>query len=228
MKKFKILFIIVMVAAIFTSCQKEPSAKFTSSKVSANVNETIIFSNSSKDADNYEWEFGDGQTSTTENPTHSYSSAGTFSVKLTAFSKNGKKEDDATGIITIIDTKLEITVIEYVYPYDNYIEDIDVVVYTSYTDWYNEENDVGSGYTDSNGEITFSGCQAINYYIEGAGYDDYNDWYDNDGMYVETGTLTEGETKTFTAYVEYDSTRKSYKFVKLVKTDGMHNEITAK
>jgi len=38
------------------------------------------------------WNFGDGNTSTLNNPTHSYSSANTFSVKLTTISDQGCKD----------------------------------------------------------------------------------------------------------------------------------------
>lgn len=44
------------------------------------------FSNNSTEANSYIWDFGDGNTSTTENPSHSYGSAGTYTVCL--FSTN--------------------------------------------------------------------------------------------------------------------------------------------
>ncbi len=49
----------------------------------------INFINKSTDADFYEWEFGDGLTSTETNPLHTYQTDGLFKIKLTAFSKNG-------------------------------------------------------------------------------------------------------------------------------------------
>lgn len=45
----------------------------------------VRFFNESKDADAYLWNFGDGQTSTEENPEHIYLSAGNFDVTLTVF-----------------------------------------------------------------------------------------------------------------------------------------------
>lgn len=42
------------------------------------------FVNTSTDADTYLWDFGDGGTSTMENPTHTYAMAGTYNVVLTA------------------------------------------------------------------------------------------------------------------------------------------------
>jgi gliding motility-associated-like protein len=45
---------------------------------------SVQFTNNSKDADTYFWDFGDGTTSTEENPVHVYSSFGKFDVTLTA------------------------------------------------------------------------------------------------------------------------------------------------
>jgi PKD repeat protein len=44
----------------------------------------ITFTNLSANATSYLWDFGDGTTSTTENPTHVYSNLGVFNVTLTA------------------------------------------------------------------------------------------------------------------------------------------------
>lgn len=50
---------------------------------------TVQFSNSSQNAATYLWDFGDGTTSTATNPSHTYTSAGQYTVKLFAFNKNG-------------------------------------------------------------------------------------------------------------------------------------------
>ncbi len=44
----------------------------------------VTFSNFSQDASIYEWNFGDGNTSSDENPVHTFASAGTYTVVLTA------------------------------------------------------------------------------------------------------------------------------------------------
>ncbi len=46
---------------------------------------TLTFANTSQNASNYLWNFGDGTTTTTASPTHNYIDAGTYTVKLTAF-----------------------------------------------------------------------------------------------------------------------------------------------
>ena len=67
-----------------------PSAGFTFS-----VNElSVSFSNQSSDSDgtivSYAWQFGDGQTSNLENPTHTYASAGTYTVNLLVTDNDGQ------------------------------------------------------------------------------------------------------------------------------------------
>lgn len=71
----------------FTICiekQELPTANFSSlSSVCLFAN--TLFTNLSTNADSYAWDFGDGGTSTDENPYHSYSSPGTYTVTLIAY-----------------------------------------------------------------------------------------------------------------------------------------------
>ena len=48
------------------------------SKTIANIEEIITFTNNSPDADNFKWEFRDGQTSIDENTSHFCSTSGTY------------------------------------------------------------------------------------------------------------------------------------------------------
>lgn len=80
---------------------KEPSTSFTASKNTVVTGEVINFTNTTVDGFIFEWNFGDGTTSTLENPTHSYEDTGTYNVQLTSFSKNGKKSSSSTLTITV-------------------------------------------------------------------------------------------------------------------------------
>ncbi len=92
MKKLNLLlFFIPLLSFILSSCDKEeqvptPVANFTASKASALVNEEIQFKNSSENATDYLWDFGDGNISMEKNPIHWYTNAGTYKVTLTATS----------------------------------------------------------------------------------------------------------------------------------------------
>ncbi|MCB0397625.1 MAG: PKD domain-containing protein [Flavobacteriales bacterium] len=47
------------------------------------------------------WDFGDGQTSSSQNPTHTYASSGTYTVKLTATNSIGSDSETKAAYITI-------------------------------------------------------------------------------------------------------------------------------
>jgi len=61
----------------------------------------VSFTSFAQGADTYAWDFGDGSTSQEENPTHTYSEAGKYSVKFTVTGAGGTA--DRTEEITITD-----------------------------------------------------------------------------------------------------------------------------
>jgi chitodextrinase len=76
-----------------------PKASFTFSPPEPRVNETVSFTDQSSDPDNdivsWSWDFGDGTTSTSQSPAHSYSQAGTYTVRLSV--RDSKGNWDSTG-----------------------------------------------------------------------------------------------------------------------------------
>ncbi len=82
-----------------TSTSSAPVASFTISGTLA-VNSTITFNNHSSNATSYVWTFGDGGSSTDQNPTHTYTTAGSYTVILTATGNGGNST--ATQTITIV------------------------------------------------------------------------------------------------------------------------------
>lgn len=65
---------------------EKPNAKFTYEK--GNKPLEINFKSTSQNASKVQWDFGDGQTSTSATVSHKYSSAGTYTVSLTAYNGN--------------------------------------------------------------------------------------------------------------------------------------------
>lgn len=98
-----LLFLILIPSAIllFTACEPEPIADFHSSKTTALTGEVIQFTSTSTDAYHFSWEFGDGATSTLENPTHTYTEAGNYMVGLTVQSKSGRSVSTSMTNIVI-------------------------------------------------------------------------------------------------------------------------------
>jgi hypothetical protein len=49
----------------------------------------VTFTNKSTNANTFSWDFGDGETSTDQNPTHTYDAYGVYTVKLSATGEGG-------------------------------------------------------------------------------------------------------------------------------------------
>jgi PKD repeat protein len=61
---------------------------------------TATFTNTSQNAVSYAWDFGDGQTSTVQDPVHSYTADGNYTVRLIATNSCGN--DTAYSTVNII------------------------------------------------------------------------------------------------------------------------------
>lgn len=67
-----------------------PVAAFTASTATPTVNQVVQFSDTSTgNPAAWSWAFGDGGTSTLQNPTHAYTASGMFTVTLTASNSKG-------------------------------------------------------------------------------------------------------------------------------------------
>lgn len=76
------------------------SADFISNIISGDTPLTVQFNDMSTGSPtSWSWDFGDGYTSTEQNPTHTYFSAGTFNVNLIASNANGN--DSKMAMITV-------------------------------------------------------------------------------------------------------------------------------
>lgn len=89
---------IVSLLAIY-SCSKEPTACFTASESTVEEGTSISFKNCSEDGEEYQWTFGDGGSSSTENPNYTYTNSGIYTVELKA--SNGSKDNSTSKTITV-------------------------------------------------------------------------------------------------------------------------------
>jgi PKD repeat protein len=88
---------VLSLSLVISSCEKAPvpTAIFSTSIDGMDV----TFTNSSKDADTYAWNFGDGGSSSDLSPVHTYAENGDYSVSLTASGEGG--QDVMTQTVTI-------------------------------------------------------------------------------------------------------------------------------
>ncbi len=107
-KSFFFACLIAMMAIFATSCQQKgnlPKARFSY----AVDGMTVTFTNASKDAEEYVWNFGDGSLLSKEaNPVHTYAEPGTYSVELTAKNKAG--ENKMSDVIVLETKKFNIKI----------------------------------------------------------------------------------------------------------------------
>lgn len=73
---------------IFSSCKKEPEASFEFDQNNVKPPVTINFTNTSVNAEEYLWNFGDGVTSNEENPSHEYTKGGDYDISLKAYGED--------------------------------------------------------------------------------------------------------------------------------------------
>ncbi len=78
-----------------------PTADFTSGARAGGVPLTVAFTDASKGRpSSWSWNFGDGATSAEENPSHTYTKAGSFTVTLTASNAYGSDTATKAGYVT--------------------------------------------------------------------------------------------------------------------------------
>ncbi|AAM05167.1 DUF3344 domain-containing protein [Methanosarcina acetivorans] len=79
----------------------EPVANFTANTTSGPAPLTVQFTDISTNATGWAWDFGDGNNSTEQNPVHTYSTEGTYTVSLTVSNAGGSDSEVKTEYISV-------------------------------------------------------------------------------------------------------------------------------
>ena len=80
-----------------------PTAEFFGEPLAGRAPFTVHFFNqSSGEIVNWNWDFGDGESGTEQNPVHTFNSPGNYNVKLIVSGKDGTSEESKTGYVTVI------------------------------------------------------------------------------------------------------------------------------
>ncbi len=82
------LFFTIGLIASLSACKKDEPKPVADFAFEVN-DKDVTFTNVSTDASSYEWDFGDGATSTEASPMHTYASYGTYTVTLTSKGSGG-------------------------------------------------------------------------------------------------------------------------------------------
>jgi len=79
-----------------------PTANFSATPTSGLAPLSVAFTDTSSSATTWSWTFGDGATSTAQNPTHTYSSTGSYTVSLTVTDPLGSDTESKADYIQVI------------------------------------------------------------------------------------------------------------------------------
>lgn len=81
-----------------------PVADFMGTPTSGNVPLTVQFTDlSTGTLTGWLWDFGDGQTFDQQNPSHTYTSAGTYTISLTVTNGEGSDKETKVGYVTVME-----------------------------------------------------------------------------------------------------------------------------
>ena len=95
-----------------------PSAVFSISVASGQAPFTVSFTDSSQNGsaniNEWQWDFGDGGTSSVQNPDHVFEVAGTYDISLTVNSADGSDSSTQLGAIAVApaDTQIIVTIVD--------------------------------------------------------------------------------------------------------------------
>ena len=159
-----------------------PVADFTGSPRQGEYPHMVTFVNQTIDGVNYEWNFGDGTTSSDEHPTHTYTTADTFDVSLIAQNAHGNHTETKVDYLNITDSPLDA----------NFTNTYPIFVNQDVT------------FTD-----TSTGSQAVNSWAWDFGDSTTSTDQNPTHIYTSTGTKTvvltvtdtDGDTDAYTGYV---------------------------
>lgn len=145
-----------------SSCIKQPTAMFSyEPAINPEAGELIKFKNESLDANEYLWDFGNGQTSEEETPSMRFKPPGNYEITLTA--SNAFRTSIFSDIILIQPpTILDLWIYD---PDGKPLAYGDVDIFANYDDAYYGRNILYSGTTDLQGHASFNNLDAQMYYV---------------------------------------------------------------
>ena len=75
------------------------TSSFTYSNQTICLGQLVVFNNTSTQAASYAWSFGDGNNSSLQNPTHTYTTVGSYTINLTS---TGSSTATSSSVINVV------------------------------------------------------------------------------------------------------------------------------
>ncbi len=93
----------------FVSTGPNPNANFPPQPINACIGQTVNFTDNSTAATSWLWSFGDGGTSTLQNPTHVYANVGCYDVTLVASNNGCTHTRTRNNYVCVVGTRARFT-----------------------------------------------------------------------------------------------------------------------
>ena len=97
--------VIALLSFAIFSCEEEPADPPTVQVFASVEGYQVAFTATVTNADTYSWDFGDGETSTEQNPVHVYAQSGSYTATITVTGEGG--DATASTDVTIAASELE-------------------------------------------------------------------------------------------------------------------------
>lgn len=102
----KILLLIISLSSSLLALSQTPTSDFTASPLSVCIGDPINFTDASTASgspiNQWAWDFGDGNSASTTNTSHVYSSPGTYTITLVVTAQNGQADAEVkVGYVTV-------------------------------------------------------------------------------------------------------------------------------
>ena len=198
----KIFYFTLLLPLFLISCEETPVAVFHTDTIEPEVGHEVIFYNDSRDANRFEWDFGDGYITNEANPRHIFNATGTYEVTLIAISKSDLEDKAYLTLNVLVPTLLEIEVQEY---WDHYVvPDASIILYPTLVDWDDRTNQIAEGFTDQYGIAVFSGLEPYVHYVD-VWEQNHDNWdlASEDVGFIRTPEIMPHVINRFIAYVDY-------------------------
>ncbi|MBD3285580.1 PKD domain-containing protein [candidate division WOR-3 bacterium] len=135
----RVLAVILIIAALLvTGCAtKGPEAAFSADVTSGTPPLEVSFTDESTgDPTSWSWDFGDGSTSTEQNPTHTFADTGSFDVTLVCSNENDADTLTMPAYIVVTDAPYSEEVVgDFTFKWRTRGEVIDVILSAPTTGW---------------------------------------------------------------------------------------------